>query len=103
MASHKFQCFQCGTLNSFVAPLGRREECTKCHCDAHVCKNCEHFDPKVYNECRETQADFVQERERANFCDYFQVRGQLNNMKQSANDLMAAAESLFKPKPKGED
>ncbi len=96
MASHQYQCFQCGTLNSFVAPLGRREECSKCHSDAHSCKNCEHYDPKVYNECKETQADFVQEKERANFCDYFAVRGQGSQVKQQSLDHKAAAEALFK-------
>ena len=96
MAAHQFQCFHCQTVNDFVAPLGRREECSKCHSDAHVCKNCAHYDPKVYNECRETQADFIQEKERANFCDYFQVRGEIGSQKQQTNDLLSAAESLFK-------
>ncbi len=98
MSSNQFQCFHCATLNTFVSPLGRREECSKCHSDGHVCKNCEHYDPKVYNECRETQADFIQEKERANFCDYFQVRGQNKSANQAAVDLLAAAESLFKAK-----
>ena len=96
MASHQFQCFQCQSLNSYVAPLGRREECSNCHSDAHVCKNCEHYDPKLYNECRETQADVIQIKDRANFCDFFQVRSEQGTAKQQAKDLLAAAESLFK-------
>ena len=42
--------------------------------------------------------DFIQEKERANFCDYFQVRGQNKSANQAAVDLLAAAESLFKAK-----
>jgi len=98
MASHQYQCHQCGSLNTFVSPLGRREECFKCHSDAHACKNCEHYDPKVYNECRETQADFVQEKSRANFCDYFQIRSPGSAGKNPQADLMSAAEALFKKK-----
>jgi len=83
-----------------VAPLARREECSKCHSDAHVCKNCEHYDPRVYNECKETQADFVKEKERANFCDYFKV-APLTSGTQKQVDLKAAAEALFKKNSSG--
>ncbi len=97
MATLEYRCFHCGTLNSYVMPLGRKEECSKCHSDAHVCKNCEHYDPKVYNECRETQADFIAEKERANFCDFFKAstRDGLSQDQKKA-DLLAAAEALFK-------
>ena len=67
-----------------------------CHADAHVCKNCEFYDPKVYNECRETSADVVREKERANFCDYFKPRSSGASSGKSAADLKAAAEALFK-------
>jgi len=32
---------------------------------------CEFFDPHVAKQCREPVADFVQDKERANFCGYF--------------------------------
>jgi hypothetical protein len=35
---------------------------------------CEFYDPRVAKSCREPVAEEVQDKERANFCDYFQAR-----------------------------
>ena len=51
--------------------VGFRDSCESCESDLHVCRNCAHHDPSAYNECRETNAERVSERERANLCDYF--------------------------------
>jgi hypothetical protein len=82
---------------SFTGNIGRREECPHCRADVHVCKNCNFYDPKAYNECRETSADVVREKDRANFCDYFVARTGANPMDKAAA-LRAAAEALFKKK-----
>lgn len=89
-------CFQCQTEIQFVDKLTRKEECPKCHADARVCKNCEFYDPKVYNECKENQADPIREKERSNLCDYFQPHSRGASKKDSAAALRAAAEALFK-------
>jgi hypothetical protein len=34
---------------------------------------CIYFDPDVARTCREDDAEEVKEKERANFCDYFQL------------------------------
>ncbi len=92
----KVVCFSCSNQMTFVGLIGRREECPRCRSDVHVCKNCEHYDPKVYHECKETQADYVKEKDRANFCDYFSARvGGTGGIDKSAA-LKAAAEALFK-------
>ena len=65
-------CYKC--LNELDIPSGKagfRDECPKCKCDLHICKNCIHYDQSAYNECHEPNADRVLEKERANFCDYF--------------------------------
>ncbi|MGE0634029.1 MAG: hypothetical protein AB7O96_16565 [Pseudobdellovibrionaceae bacterium] len=96
--STKFNCFSCGKELSFAGIVGRRDECPHCRNDVHVCKNCAHYDPKAYNECKEPQADVVQEKDRANFCDYFSPglgKGPQVSQKEA---LMAAAEALFKKK-----
>ena len=92
----KLICFNCSNEIPVVGQVGRRDECPKCRSDVHVCKNCDFYDPKVYNECRETQADVVREKDRANFCDYFTPRkgGAAGIDKKAA--LRAAAEALFK-------
>lgn len=92
----KLICFKCSQEMTFSGIPGRREECPQCRSDVHVCKNCEHYDPKVYNECRETSADVVREKDRANFCDYFSPRKGGTGTIDKAAALRAAAEALFK-------
>lgn len=91
-------CFSCGTKNSQESRLSYREECPQCRADAHVCKNCEFYDPKAYNECREPSAERVVEKERANYCDYFSPSAGAGGAISSADKLKAAAEALFKKK-----
>lgn len=89
-------CFHCKTQSKVSAKVGFRDECDKCRSDLHVCKNCEFYDPKSYNECRETSADVVKEKERANFCDYFNPNQNGQSASDQAAKLRAAAEALFK-------
>lgn len=94
--SVKVFCFHCKKTNELSdGPVGRREECQFCRSDIHVCKNCQMYNSKSYNECNEPSADVVKEKERANFCDYFspQAEGSAINQK---DKLLSAAEALFK-------
>lgn len=93
-----FKCFHCGSEISYIDRVGVRAECEKCHSDAHVCKNCAFYDPKVYNECKEPQAEVVREKERSNVCDYFQAGTGAGGGGKSKEDLLKAAEALFKKK-----
>jgi hypothetical protein len=93
----EFQCFKCGHVLKFPERVGLREECEKCGEDVHVCRNCRFYDPKVYNECREPQAEVVQDKERANRCEYFEGGGSFKQDTQK-DALMSAAEALFKKK-----
>jgi hypothetical protein len=92
------RCFSCGEENSIPGNVGLRAECHKCSSDLHVCKCCIHWDPKVYNECKEPQADIVKDRERANFCDHYNPTCQAGITGPAKSDLLAAAEALFKKK-----
>lgn len=98
MSQIQLHCFQCGKITDFIDAIGIRDECEHCHADAHCCKNCEFYDVKVYNECRETSAEVVREKERANFCDYFKLGRQGKNAVLERDQLRAAAEALFKRK-----
>jgi hypothetical protein len=93
-------CFSCKKEIVIVAAqvVGRREECSHCGSDAHVCMNCAHYDRGSYNECKESQADYVKEKDRSNFCDYFAPSDKAGSAGTSKNDLMSAAEALFKKK-----
>jgi hypothetical protein len=68
-------CWKCGTsLAEYTLPLRRLEECRKCGAELHVCKLCEWYSTAVAKQCRETIAEEVKDKERANFCDYFKAR-----------------------------
>lgn len=92
------KCHHCGKELQYSDRIGIREECDQCHSDVHVCKNCKFYDPKVYNECNEPQADVIREKDRANMCDYFQPGGGSGGGAKTKEDLFAAAEALFKKK-----
>ncbi len=89
-------CLHCKKTTSSGSKIGFREECGSCRSDLHVCKNCEFYDPKVYNECRETSADVVRDKERSNFCDFFNAQQSGSAAVDKAALVKAAAEALFK-------
>ncbi len=77
--------------------VGRRDDCLKCRADLHVCKNCRFYDSTAYNECRETSADVIREKETSNFCDFFEP-GNGGLEKSNKDKLLSEAEALFKRK-----
>lgn len=94
---HSFTCYKCQkavpVLGTFK--IQRTEDCPFCSTSLHCCKMCKFFDPKVYNECRETNADRITDKEKANFCDYF-VLSDGKNDSEAKENLIKAADSLFK-------
>ena len=70
------RCFGCGAVRELAsgARIGFRDSCETCDVDLHVCLNCVHHDPAAYNECRESSAERVADRDRANRCEYFRPR-----------------------------
>jgi hypothetical protein len=57
---------------------------------------CFFYDPQVYNECKETNAERVVEKEKANYCDYFLLKGGKGREQKSKDDHLNLANSLFK-------
>ncbi len=103
-------CWSCGAM---VAPtgFGRADLCPGCSKDARVCLNCRFHDPGSYNECRESVAERIVDKEKANFFEYFKPKVSLprteggsktlkknhgNTHQKSGNSALAAAEALFK-------
>ncbi|WP_239473266.1 hypothetical protein [Shewanella algidipiscicola] len=70
--SEQFICWRCKQpLTAVILPMSRREECLACHADQHVCKMCVSFGDAGRGDCNEVRAEWISDRERANFCDYF--------------------------------
>jgi hypothetical protein len=68
-------CWKCGaSLAALPQPLGRVEVCPACGADLHACRLCRFYAPGVARDCREPVAEPVKDKERANFCDWFQPR-----------------------------
>ena len=90
-------CYRCGKEVMIPKIVGRKDVCPGCQADLRCCLNCTFYDDRVYNQCRESQAERVLDKDRSNFCDYFVYRnvdsGRDPGEKQTARDIL---ESLFK-------
>jgi len=93
-------CWKCGAdLTALTLPLSRRDECRKCGADLHVCRMCRQFDERVAKKCREEIAEEVNDKTRANFCDYYSPRAAAYTPKDSgpAASARSELERLFGP------
>lgn len=94
--NNKIICFNCS--NELDLSPGdkvmRSEECPKCYGSVHSCKMCHFYDKNAYNECKEPSADRIVDKEMANFCDYFVLKGSDNNS--GSGNETDAANALFK-------
>lgn len=64
-------CWFCGTESSVSRP-SRDQVCSKCRMSLKACKNCRFHDPAAHNQCREPAAEWVRDKELANFCEFFE-------------------------------
>ena len=89
-----FSCHKCGKelLLAGATQVGRRDTCPSCSADLHACLNCRHHDRSSYNECRESQAERVLDKDQTNFCDYFEFRQ--NGQKSRSSPDNAARKKL---------
>jgi hypothetical protein len=72
-------------------PYSRYEECSVCKADLHVCRMCREYDARVANACREDRAEYVLDKDKANFCDYFRPRSGAFQKKDDAAEREARA------------
>jgi hypothetical protein len=90
-------CHACGKEVVPPDPVGRKAECPHCRAELRCCLNCVHHEPAAYNQCRESQADRVLEKDRANFCEYFRYReGVIRTAAKPAAPARNTLDSLFR-------
>jgi hypothetical protein len=92
------RCRGCNTDVSVAAGerVGFRDECDSCGTDLHTCEHCIHYDPSAYNECRESGAERVIDKDRANRCDWFSA-GEGGGKAAAAKDQhLSDLDALFK-------
>ncbi len=80
-----------------IESVFRSTECPLCHADLHSCKGCKFYSIGSHNDCKETSADFISDKDKANFCDYFSPKTDIKNDGSSANssDKAQAAKDAF--------
>ena len=76
--------------------IGRQSSCPSCRSDLHVCLNCSFYESGAYNDCRESQAERVLDKNRSNFCDYFRYRESSAGGDTAPDDVRNKLEALFK-------
>lgn len=67
-------CHHCGRTLQLLAAVVRADSCPFCRSDLKCCLNCRLHDPGANNQCREPQAEWQAEKEKANFCEFFEFR-----------------------------
>lgn len=91
-------CHSCGDTIRIEGFIARTDECNSCGADVHCCLNCSNYEPSAHNRCREPQTEWISDREKANFCDFF-IPNRLTeslNKKGKRDDVRKAFDDLFK-------
>ena len=97
-------CWHCGHRIETAERIGFHAHCERCDRPLHVCRNCSFYDPAYNNQCRETMAERVVDKERSNFCEYFAPGPGASGTRGAAappppqRDGRAQLEALFKKK-----
>lgn len=94
-------CHFCGTTLDARMRIVKDTECPSCQRDLHACVQCRFFDRTAHNMCRESQAEWVTDRERRNFCDYFALNlaaGKGAGSSDRASTARSKLDQLFKTK-----
>src|SRR5574341_863102 len=73
VGSKMFRCYRCGRTVSPDSPLLQYELCPYCSSAVHCCLNCLYYDDFSPNKCSEPAADWVPDKQKANFCRFFEM------------------------------
>ncbi len=67
-------CHRCASELRLNSAITRNDSCPRCHSDLKCCLNCRLHDPGANNQCREPQAEWQTDKEKSNFCEFFEFR-----------------------------
>lgn len=102
MADSGLMCWNCGRPTGFVGKVTRSDECPHCAAQLRCCRGCRHFDPTRRYQCRENVESRVHDKEKNNFCEFFQMRdvvkrpGGISTQTDSKDSRKQAFDDLFK-------
>ena len=98
MATWTFTCWYCQQTTEMEDKIARSNECPHCRHDMRSCKNCQYYDPGAHNQCTETSAEYVPDKERGNFCGMFTPLKGEREKGPDMDEARAKLEALFKKK-----
>ncbi|MFC1726481.1 hypothetical protein ACFL4T_12740, partial [candidate division KSB1 bacterium] len=79
-----------------IEKVFHNDECQKCTADLSCCKMCVFYDPYKSRGCKETEAEFVNDKERRNYCGYYKINPDINMVeKKSKEDVKKKLDELF--------
>lgn len=94
-------CHKCRNELEFIVKVGikvgRADTCAHCGADLHACKNCRFYNPTRHNHCRIPEADFIRDRDVANFCGHFDIldRAEPPTVDDSVSKARSKLDALF--------
>ena len=91
-----YLCHSCAKLLDIEQHIGFRDECPRCSSPLHVCMNCSFYAPGAYNDCKESSAERVLEKDRANRCEYFRFKDSQPGETSEKSKAAKLADQLFK-------
>lgn len=88
-------CYHCGNLlkDDFV---GRKDECSYCGREVHVCRNCLFYDVSWAHQCRERVEETIVDKEKSNFCDFFRLGKKSSSQNTTKENLVKNFNDLFR-------
>ena len=86
------QCYRCGKELADAGAVKRESYCPSCNAALHCCRNCRFHVPSAHNQCSEPSAEWVRDKEKPNFCEYFTFRE--GSVTRSSPDRDAAREAF---------
>ena len=90
-------CAWCGNHLDVVGnAVGRSDVCPHCEHDLRSCRNCRHFDESAAKACKEPFAEPPSDKDRGNFCEFFQLGEGGQRADENIAHARQAADALFR-------
>ena len=80
------KCWKCGFELGQIEKVFHNDECPECTADLHCCRMCIFYDPNKSRGCKETEAEFVNDKERRNYCGYYKINPDISREKGTSKD-----------------
>ena len=89
-------CHHCRNVVELPVGIQRTDSCPTCYSDLKCCLNCAFHDPGRNNQCAEPAAEWVPDKSKANFCEFFAIPGKAASRTAAQGDARSAFDGLFK-------